>query len=240
MWDFEPCGNSDLDDTRVAWARKYLSPKQFESAEWYSENHLRMIANLVRTRLLPLGSSALPVTGWRFAVKVKCCVLRSFKSSDAQSASLSPMMQQYYNVKKEYKDHLVLFQLGGFLEAFGEDAVTLSSVLGITLTTRGTNFGKPVPMAGVPLHNSEVYISRLVRSGLRVVICEQSGSISGPTTRTESGLIHREVTRVVTRGTVVEESLLHSGHNFLGAIALDSDSGRIGLAWVDVSTGYVR
>ncbi len=147
----------------------------------------------------------------------------------AKSAQ-TPMMQQYLAFKKRHQDAVLLFRMGDFYETFFEDAKLCARVLGLTLTSRdkGTN---PVPMAGFPHHAADGYIKRLIRAGHRVAICDQ---VQDPAEA--KGLVERDVTRVMTAGTLTEEQILDSrANNFLAAVALDDK--RAGLAWVDVSTG---
>jgi DNA mismatch repair ATPase MutS len=187
-----------------------------------------------------------------------------------ESVVLTPMMRQYFDIKTnpQYNGYLVLFQLGNFLESFYDDAQTLSDVLGITLTTRGSHRGKPIPMAGVPIHAKDAYIARLVRAGVRVVVCEQMEGVSGVSPGTLShhrptraanadnsaagggdSLIKRQVTRVVTRGTVVDDSLLAPRlHNYICCLGFPAQIAagtahalasppQVVLVWLDVSTG---
>lgn len=149
----------------------------------------------------------------------------------------SPMMVQYRSVKDRYPDHLVLFRVGDFFETFEEDAGILSRELDVALTSRQVDGqGRRIPLAGIPYHSLEGHLARLVRKGWRVVICDQ---VEDP--RTARGLVRREVTRVVTPGTVVEEGLLHGDRsNFLGAWREGSASEGSRAALVDVSTGQTR
>jgi DNA mismatch repair protein MutS len=148
-------------------------------------------------------------------------------------ADLSPMMVQYQGVKDRYPGYIVLFRVGDFFETFGEDAHLLSKELDLLLTSRQVDgSGKKIPLAGVPHHALDTYLARLVRKGHRVVICDQ---VEDP--KTAKGLVKREVTRVVTPGTVLEESLLaHGGNNYLAAWAGNEETG-FAVALVDVSTG---
>jgi DNA mismatch repair protein MutS len=144
---------------------------------------------------------------------------------------LTPMMKQYHEVKRRFPGKLVFFRLGDFYEMFYEDAVLASRELEITLTSRNKDkAGAPIPMCGVPYHSVDGYIARLMKKGYKVAICEQ---VEDP--RTAKNLVHREVTRVLTPGTVVEEMLLEpKDHNYLGSICLTVDG--IGLAFMDLST----
>jgi DNA mismatch repair protein MutS len=144
---------------------------------------------------------------------------------------LSPMMKQYHDVKRRFPGKLIFFRLGDFYEMFYEDAVTASRELEITLTSRNKDrSGVPIPMCGVPYHSVDGYIARLLKKGHKIAICEQ---VEDP--RTAKKLVHREVTRVMTPGTVVEEMLLESKeHNYLAAVLRTSEG--VGIALMDLST----
>jgi DNA mismatch repair protein MutS len=144
---------------------------------------------------------------------------------------LTPMMKQYHEVKRRFPGKMVFFRLGDFYEMFYEDAVLASRELEITLTSRNKDkSGSPIPMCGVPYHSVDGYIARLMKKGHKIAICEQ---VEDP--RTAKKLVHREVTRVLTPGTVVEEMLLESrDHNYLGSICVSEQA--IGLAFIDLST----
>ena len=144
---------------------------------------------------------------------------------------LTPMMKQYHEVKRRFPGKLVFFRLGDFYEMFYEDALVASRELEITLTSRNKDKnGAPIPMCGVPYHSVDGYIARLLKKGFKIAICEQ---VEDP--KTAKKLVHREVTRVLTPGTVVEEMLLDpKDHNYLGSLIV-TDSG-IGLAFLDLST----
>jgi DNA mismatch repair protein MutS len=144
---------------------------------------------------------------------------------------LTPMMKQYHEVKRRFPGKLVFFRLGDFYEMFYEDAVLASRELEITLTSRNKDkSGSPIPMCGVPYHSVDGYIARLMKKGHKIAICEQ---VEDP--RTAKKLVQREVTRVLTPGTVVEEMLLEpKDHNYLASL-WTSDRG-IGLAFMDLST----
>ncbi|MFZ5648824.1 MAG: DNA mismatch repair protein MutS [Bacillota bacterium] len=148
--------------------------------------------------------------------------------------SYTPMMQQYLEIKKEYKDSILFFRLGDFYEMFFEDAVTASSVLEITLTGRDAGQPTRVPMCGVPHHAAEIYISRLIQKGYKVAICEQ---VEDPSAA--KGIVKREVVRVVTPGTVIEYSSLdEKTHNYLVSVSTGFEG--YGLAVSDVSTGFFQ
>ncbi|MCJ7444445.1 MAG: DNA mismatch repair protein MutS [Methanotrichaceae archaeon] len=145
---------------------------------------------------------------------------------------LSPLMEQYYRVKEQYQDAILLFRIGDFYETFGQDAITISGDLNIILTSRQKDDeGNKIPLAGVPYHALDVYLSRLIKAGHKVAICDQ---VEDP--KFAKGLVKREITRVVTPGTVIEPSMLEeSSNNYLAAVIQDNDG--VGIAFVDVSTG---
>jgi DNA mismatch repair protein MutS len=146
---------------------------------------------------------------------------------------VTPLMRQYHAIKTRYPQALVLFRLGDFYELFYEDAIVASRELQITLTSRNRERGQPIPMCGVPYHAAETYIARLIRAGFKVALCEQMEQ-PGPGKK----LVRREVTRVITPGTATDQQLLEPReNNFLAAVAYARRGGRIGLAWVDISTG---
>ena len=149
------------------------------------------------------------------------------------AAVSTPLMEQYEGVKARYPGHLVLFRVGDFFESFGDDAKLLSKELEITLTARSPDTsGARMPMAGVPQHAVETYLGRLVRKGYKVALCDQVEDA-----KLAKGLVRREVTRVVTPGTVLEDRILGGpDHNFLAAV-VGSPSARASFAVVDVSTG---
>ncbi len=151
----------------------------------------------------------------------------------AESGALTPMMEQYEGVKARYPGHLVLFRVGDFYETYGEDARLLSRELEVVLTARAPDSrGARLPMAGVPYHAVEGYLGRLIRRGYKVALCDQ---VEDP--RSAKGLVRREVTRIVTPGTVLDERILPGAdHNFL-AVALATESGPAAFAAVDISTG---
>ena len=144
---------------------------------------------------------------------------------------LTPMMKQYHEVKRRFPGKLVFFRLGDFYEMFYEDAVLASRELEITLTARNKDkVGSPIPMCGVPYHSVDGYIARLMKKGHKIAICEQ---VEDP--RTAKKLVRREVTRVLTPGTVVEEMLLEpKDHNYLCSFCIQEAG--IGLAFMDLST----
>lgn len=148
---------------------------------------------------------------------------------------LTPMMRQYHEIKRENPGILLFFRLGDFYEMFYEDAVTASRELEITLTSRHhERDGTPVPMCGVPYHAVDSYLARLIRKGYKVAICEQ---VEDP--RLAKGLVRREVTRIVTPGTAIGESVLEPKENNYLASILERGE-HIGAAFLDLSTGEFR
>ncbi len=148
----------------------------------------------------------------------------------------TPFLAQFLEVKRQHPDKLVLFRMGDFYETFHGDAETASKVLGITLTSRDGREAQRTPMAGIPYHALEEYLPRLIRAGLRVAVCEQ---VEDP--RKAKGLVRREVVRVVTSGTLTEDSLLTAGRsNYL--FCLCNEGALLSCAWIDFSTGelFVR
>jgi len=143
---------------------------------------------------------------------------------------LTPAMQQYFRTKREYPDCLVMFRMGDFYEMFFEDAKRASDILDITLTSRGELDGEKIPLAGVPYHALEPYLAKLVRTGLKVAICEQ---LEDP--KLAKGVVKRDVVRVVTPGVVVESELLNErSNNYLMALTIKGE--HIGAALADIST----
>ena len=144
---------------------------------------------------------------------------------------LSPMMRRYFEMKEEYPDCLLFFRLGDFYEMFFKDAEIASEILDLTLTGRNCGLEERAPMCGVPFHSVDGYIRKLIETGQRVAICEQ---LSDPATT--KGMLDRDVVRVVSSGTVMEEDILDERtSNYIVSIFID-DKG-FGLAWADISTG---
>lgn len=146
-------------------------------------------------------------------------------------SELTPLMSQYRKIKSEYDDCILLFRVGDFYETFFEDAVEVSSILNIALTARDKHRANPVPLAGVPFHAAENYITRLLSSGKKVAVCEQ---VEDP--ELSKGLVKREVVEVLTPGTAMNSQLLEDTENNY-CLSLCVDGARAGLAVIDVSTG---
>ena len=148
----------------------------------------------------------------------------------------TPMMAQYLKLKEAHSDCLLFYRMGDFYEMFLDDAVAASAALDITLTKRGTYKGEDIPMCGVPVHAADGYLARLIKMGFRVAICEQMEDPAEAKKRGSKSLVRRDVVRLVTPGTLTEDSLLNvRANNYLAAL------GRAGsehaLAWLDISTG---
>jgi len=152
------------------------------------------------------------------------------------TASATPMMVQYLKIKADNKDCLLFYRMGDFYELFFDDAKKASAALDITLTKRGQHKGEDIPMCGVPVHAAETYLSRLIRKGFRVAVCEQVEDPAEAKKRGSKAVVKREVIRLVTPGTLTEDNLLDARrHNFLAALA--RAEGRFSLALTDMSTG---
>ncbi len=146
-------------------------------------------------------------------------------------AELSPMMRQYMEIKKQNPESLLFFRLGDFYEMFFDDAKTASEELDLVLTGRDCGLSERAPMCGVPFHSCEAYIARLVQKGYKVAICEQTEDPA-----TAKGIVKREIVRIITPGTAVEDSLLdESKYNFLASVVFAKDG--FGVCFADMSTG---
>ncbi len=145
---------------------------------------------------------------------------------------LTPLMEQYYRVKKEYPDKIIFFRMGDFYEMFGEDAKKAAPILGIALTARSHGKGaESIPLAGVPYHAAEKYLARLVEAGQKVVICEQTED-----PKLAKGLVKREVVEIITPGTVaLDGALKNDSNNYIASMWIEGESA--GVAHADLSTG---
>lgn len=153
------------------------------------------------------------------------------KETKEQQTATTPMMRQYDEVKSQYKEALVLFRLGDFYEAFNEDAIKMSEVLGITLTKRANGGAANMDLAGFPYHALDTYLPKLVRAGYRVAICDQ---LEDP--KLAKKLVKRGVTEVITPGVALDDNVLtRRENNFLAAVCMRNS--QIGVAFIDVSTG---
>ena len=151
---------------------------------------------------------------------------------DLDKAALSPMMQRYYETKAEYEDAILMYRLGDFYEMFFEDAERASRELELTLTGRDCGGGRRAPMCGVPYHAVDGYIARLVSKGYKVAICEQLSTVPAP----GKDIVDRSVVRVVTAGTVIDESMVkEEKSNYLVSLYISDHD--VGYAWADITTG---
>ncbi|KAL9643842.1 hypothetical protein ABK040_016816 [Willaertia magna] len=163
----------------------------------------------------------------------------------SETEKITPMMSQYFKIKEKHSDYLLLFRMGDFYEMFFDDAVKASEVLHITLTKRGKHKGEDIPMAGIPHHALDAYLQKLIKNGVVVAICDQ---VEDPAeAKKNKKIVERQITRLVTPGTLVEDRFLEATeHNYLAAIGLpdkfslssgDYKEQLITLSWVELSTG---
>jgi DNA mismatch repair protein MutS len=158
----------------------------------------------------------------------------------------TPVMAQYIEIKAANPDCLLFYRMGDFYELFFEDAETASRALGIVLTKRGKHLGRDIPMCGVPIHRSDEYLHRLIALGHRVAVCEQMEDPAEAKKRGSKAVVKRDVIRLVTPGTLTEDTLLDARrNNYLLALARarassDAAESRFALAWIDISTGEFR
>ena len=142
---------------------------------------------------------------------------------------MTPMMEQYFEIKNQYKDYLVFYRLGDFYEMFFDDAIKASNLLDLTLTGRDCGLEERAPMCGIPFHAADTYISKLVSMGEKVAICEQL-------TAAGKELVKRDVVKIVTAGTITNNELIdEKSNNFLGSVYIKNKN--IAFAWADITTG---
>src|SRR5699024_2086717 len=148
--------------------------------------------------------------------------------------TVSPMMQQYFEIKKQHPNEILFYRVGDFYEMFYDDALTASRELELTLTGKACGGDERAPMCGVPFHSYEIYVARLIAKGYKVAICEQ---MEDPATA--KGLVRRDIIRVVTPGTILENSMLDEGkNNYLASVCVEN--GQAGICFADVSTGELH
>src|SRR5262247_435632 len=157
----------------------------------------------------------------------------------------TPVMEQFIEIKAANPDCLLFYRMGDFYELFFEDAEIAARALGIVLTKRGKHLGRDIPMCGVPVHRADEYLHRLIAMGHRVAVCEQLEDPAEAKKRGSKSVVKRNVIRLVTPGTLTEDTLLDArSNNYLLAIArarLSADAeNRFALAWIDISTGEFR
>ncbi|WP_180901028.1 DNA mismatch repair protein MutS [Martelella soudanensis] len=163
--------------------------------------------------------------------------------SEESRASATPMMEQYIEIKAANPDLLLFYRMGDFYELFFDDAVAAARALSITLTKRGQHLGRDIPMCGVPVHAADDYLQKLIGLGFRVAVCEQTEDPAEAKKRGSKSVVRRNVTRLVTAGTITEDKLLAPGEsNYLMALSRMKGEGEsnYGLAWIDISTGVFR
>jgi DNA mismatch repair protein MutS len=161
------------------------------------------------------------------------------------AARATPVMEQYLEIKAANPDHLLFYRMGDFYELFFEDAEVAARTLGIVLTKRGKHLGRDIPMCGVPVHRADEYLHRLIAAGHRVAVCEQLEDPAEARKRGGKSVVRRDVTRLVTPGTLTEDTLLDARcNNYLLAIARarasTAEASSFALAWIDISTGEFR
>src|SRR5947207_8814402 len=161
------------------------------------------------------------------------------------AARATPVMEQYIEIKAAHPDCLLFYRMGDFYELFFEDAEVAARALGIVLTKRGKHLGRDIPMCGVPIHRADEYLHRLIALGHRVAVCEQIEDPAEARKRGGKSVVRRDVVRLVTPGTLTEDTLLDARrNNYLLAIARARASAaadsRFALAWIDISTGEFR
>ncbi len=162
--------------------------------------------------------------------------MASFK--DTENMKLTPAMSQYLEIKRQHSDFLIFYRMGDFYELFFEDAITVSGALGLALTSRNKNAenGPAIPMCGVPFHAYEIHMAKLIKLGYKVAICEQMEDPAEAKKRGYKAIVRREVVRLVTPGTLTEDSLLEAKrNNYIASAHIRAKE--IGLAWLDISTG---
>src|ERR1700704_3800703 len=158
----------------------------------------------------------------------------------------TPVMEQYIEIKAANPDCLLFYRMGDFYELFFEDAEIAARALGIVLTKRGKHLGRDIPMCGVPIHRSDEYLHRLIAQGHRVAVCEQIEDPAEARKRGAKSVVKRDVVRLVTPGTLTEDTLLDAHrNNYLVAIvraraSAPADASRFALAFLDISTGEFR
>src|SRR5436190_1378499 len=163
-----------------------------------------------------------------------------------EASRVTPMMEQYIEIKTANPDCLLFYRMGDFYELFFDDAEVASRALGIVLTKRGKHLGRDIPMCGVPIERADEYLHRLIGAGHRVAVCEQLEDPAEAKKRGQKSVVRRDVVRLMTAGTLTEDSLLDARrNNYLLSVARARSSSaegaaRFGLAYLDISTGEFR
>ena len=206
----------------------------------YSCGHSRGFRPRSLNRLAPLWRPGISRASRlsRAAASVRLAAEMNAPLKRPADPGVTPVMAQYLDAKARHSDALVFFRMGDFYELFFDDAVKAAEALGVALTKRGKHLGEDIPMAGVPAHAADGYLARLIRQGFKVAVCEQLEDPAEARKRGSKAVVHRDVTRVVTPGTLTEESLLDArGANRLAAVAVRG--GRAAVAVVELSAGAV-
>src|SRR3984957_18014192 len=181
-----------------------------------------------------------PEAGGRVVPKAADDIGRITPKATDEVGRITPMMEQYIEIKASNPDCLLFYRMGDFYELFFEDAEVASRALGIVLTKRGKHLGSDIPMCGVPIERSDEYLHRLIARGHRVAVCEQIEDPAESRKRGGKSVVRRDVVRLVTPGTLTEDTLLEAGeNNYLLAIArarasADTQESRFAIAWIDI------
>lgn len=155
------------------------------------------------------------------------------------SSLVTPMMEQYLKIKEQNQNALLFYRMGDFYELFFDDAKIAAKELNIALTKRGKHLGEDIPMCGVPVHSHESYLAKLIKKGHKVAVCEQTEDPAEAKKRGAKSVVKRDVIRLITPGTITEDTLLNAkAANYLAAIALIRNN--LGIAWVELSTGQFQ
>ena len=161
---------------------------------------------------------------------------RESKESKSNNDTITPMMQQYLSIKSQHSDQLLFYRMGDFYELFFDDAIIAAPILDIALTKRGQQDGNYIPMCGIPFHTVEIYLQKLIKKGFSVAICEQLETLQEAKKRSYKAIVKREVTRIITPGTITEDTLLSpNNNNYLAAITNIKEN--FAISWVEISTG---
>ena len=153
------------------------------------------------------------------------------KKNEVDRSKLSPMMKHYVELKDKYEDTIILYRLGDFYEMFFEDAEVVAHALELTLTGKSAGLDERVPMCGIPHHAAEIYIDRLIKAGFKVAICEQ---VEDP--KEAKGIVRREVTEVISSGTIINANSLNEKENNYIGMLYDFEYGFV-ITYVDITTG---
>ncbi len=194
--------------------------------------------------IMTQAPDAAPETEGRVTPKAADDIGRVTPKASDEVARVTPMMEQYIEIKAANPDCLLFYRMGDFYEMFFDDAEVASRALGIMLTKRGKHLGHDIPMCGVPIERADEYLHRLIALGHRVAVCEQLEDPAEARKRGAKSVVRRDVVRLVTPGTLTEDSLLDAKrNNYLLALArsrASSGEDRFALAWIDISTGEFR